>query len=208
MPSGPRTDCWVAQDVQATPVRLFPNYLPLDPHRKKISSAVSSLLKTNLAAYERCQRLSRATSAARCSTAHLTASEGRGTAHSLRPPGGRYHAWRGQEWLHPTFVERKSGYLLAAVLPKKYFGAVGFADIAQVCFAQIPERYRKTLTLDNGPEMKLPERIERTTGTTPPTILGSAAATRTPMDSFAISFRRRVASLLSLRKILTQQSAY
>ncbi len=65
-----------------------------------------------------------------------------------------------------TFVERKSGYLLAVLLPTPVFGSLGFADAATVCLNQIPSKYRKTLTIDNGPEMKLPERIERTTGTT------------------------------------------
>ena len=64
-----------------------------------------------------------------------------------------------------TFVERKSGYLLAVLLPTSTFGSLSFADAAMVSLSQIPIRYRKTLTLDNGPEMKLPERIERTTGT-------------------------------------------
>jgi len=62
-----------------------------------------------------------------------------------------------------TFVERKSGYLLAVLLPTPVFGSLGFADAA-TCLNQIPAKYRKTLTLDNGPEMKFPERIERTTG--------------------------------------------
>lgn len=83
----------------------------------------------------------------------------------------RYGHWEG-DTVHgagksgyiATFVERKSGYLLAALLPKETFGAIGFADIAQQCFTQIPARYCKTLTLDNGPENKLPERIERNTG--------------------------------------------
>lgn len=64
-----------------------------------------------------------------------------------------------------TFVERKSGYLLAILLPTPMFGSLGFADAASHCLNQVPIRYRKTLTLDNGPEMKSPERIERNTGT-------------------------------------------
>jgi transposase, IS30 family len=64
-----------------------------------------------------------------------------------------------------TFVERKSGYLVAVLLPTLLFSSLGFADAAKAGLNQIPFRYRKTLTLDNGPEMKLPERIERTTGT-------------------------------------------
>lgn len=63
-----------------------------------------------------------------------------------------------------TFVERKSGYLLAYKLEST--SSIGFAEAASACMNQVPQRYRKTLTLDNGPEMKLPEQIERTAGTT------------------------------------------
>jgi IS30 family transposase len=58
-----------------------------------------------------------------------------------------------------TFVERKSGYLLAALLPDK--GARSFEAAAQRCFAAIPNQYRKTLTLDNGIEMSNYEAIEQ-----------------------------------------------
>lgn len=85
----------------------------------------------------------------------------------------RYGHWEG-DTIHgadksgyiATFVERKSGYLLAVLLPKETFGALGFAEAATACLAQIPPQYRKTITLDNGPEMKLPGRIEQTTGVT------------------------------------------
>lgn len=65
-----------------------------------------------------------------------------------------------------TFVERKSGYLMAKLITTKEFSNASavFADVATHCLSQVPENYRKTLTLDNGPEMKLPERIERKTG--------------------------------------------
>jgi len=63
-----------------------------------------------------------------------------------------------------TFVERKSGYLRAVLLPSPLFGSLGFAGAAEYCLNQMPANYRQTLTLDNGPEMKSPERIERTTG--------------------------------------------
>jgi len=63
-----------------------------------------------------------------------------------------------------TFVERKSGYLTARVLPKERYSSSGFAAATEQCLSHIQPRYRKTLTLDNGPEMKAPERIERTTG--------------------------------------------
>jgi IS30 family transposase len=61
-----------------------------------------------------------------------------------------------------TFVERKSGYLLAAVLSDK--GAKSFEEAAKQCFAQISNKYRKTLTLDNGVEMSNYEQMERTNG--------------------------------------------
>lgn len=60
-----------------------------------------------------------------------------------------------------TFVERKSGYLLAAVLPDKT--ARSFELAAKKCFTSIPPRYTKTLTLDNGVEMSNYEAIERDT---------------------------------------------
>lgn len=63
-----------------------------------------------------------------------------------------------------TFVERKSGYLAAWLLPVEDYSSLGFAAAAQVCLTQVPLKYRKSLTLDNGPEMKDPDRIERTTG--------------------------------------------
>jgi IS30 family transposase len=58
-----------------------------------------------------------------------------------------------------TFVERKSGYLMAAVLPNK--GAQSFEEAAKRCFAVVPTKYRKTLTLDNGVEMSNYEAMER-----------------------------------------------
>lgn len=83
----------------------------------------------------------------------------------------RYGDWEG-DTIHgaghsgyiATFVERRSGYLMAALLPKPVFGAAAFAAAAQQCFTRLPAKYRQTLTLDNGPEMKLPEIIERDTG--------------------------------------------
>lgn len=57
-----------------------------------------------------------------------------------------------------TFVERKSGYLLAALLPDK--GAQSFEAAAKHCFAGINPKYRKTLTLDNGIEMSNYEEME------------------------------------------------
>ena len=71
---------------------------------------------------------------------------------------------KGKSGYIATFVERKSGYLLARVLTPAQYGSSGFAATTEACLKQIPQTYRKTLTLDNGPEMKFPERIERTTG--------------------------------------------
>lgn len=61
-----------------------------------------------------------------------------------------------------TFVERRSGYLMAAVLPDK--GATSFALAAKRCFATVPPCYRKTLTLDNGSEMSNYEEMENASG--------------------------------------------
>jgi IS30 family transposase len=63
-----------------------------------------------------------------------------------------------------TFVERKSGYLRARLITKADFGASGFASSVQGALKDIPERYRTTLTLDNGSEMAYAEQIERLTG--------------------------------------------
>jgi IS30 family transposase len=81
----------------------------------------------------------------------------------------RYGDWEG-DTVHgsgktgyiATFVERRSGYLLAALLPD--ISSDSFAVAARTCLTQMPRGYRRTLTLDNGPEMKFPEKIERTTG--------------------------------------------
>ena len=81
----------------------------------------------------------------------------------------RYGDWegdsvvgKGQSGAIATFVERKSGYLLARLLTDKT--ASSFAEAAAVCFADVPVRYKHTLTLDNGSEMSQYERIERMTG--------------------------------------------
>lgn len=88
-------------------------------------------------------------------------------AHILRRQ--RYGHWEGdsvvgrtQSGQIATFVERKSSYLVARVLPDKT--ASSFAEAAAVCFADVPVRYRQTLTLDNGTEMSRYERIEKETG--------------------------------------------
>ena len=83
----------------------------------------------------------------------------------------RYGHWEGdsvvgtaQSGVIATFVERKSGYLIARLLPDKTAGS--FAAAAASCFALVPPRYRQTLTLDNGTEMSQYERMERETGVT------------------------------------------
>jgi len=63
-----------------------------------------------------------------------------------------------------THVDRKSGYLIARVLTKEQYSSSGFAVATEQCFKHIAPQHRRTLTLDNGPEMKHPETIERTTG--------------------------------------------
>ena len=69
---------------------------------------------------------------------------------------------KGRSGYIATFVERKSGYLIAISIPD--VSSMSFVLAAKEAFAHIPARYKKTLTLDNGPEMKLPEKIERDTG--------------------------------------------
>jgi len=71
---------------------------------------------------------------------------------------------KGKSGYIATFVERKSGYLLARVLTPAQYSSNGFAAADEACLSLVPPNYRKTLTLDNGPEMKSPELIERTTG--------------------------------------------
>jgi transposase, IS30 family len=80
----------------------------------------------------------------------------------------RYGHWEGdtvvgtaQSGSIATFVERKSGYLMAVLLPDK--GAKSFELAAKQCFASIPGKYAKTLTLDNGVEMSNYEVIEKHT---------------------------------------------
>lgn len=78
----------------------------------------------------------------------------------------RYGHWegdtvvgKGHSGCIATFVERKSGYLLAVKLERGT--AAAFAAAAANSFAVIPDRYRKTLTLDNGSEMSNYEQIEK-----------------------------------------------
>jgi transposase, IS30 family len=80
----------------------------------------------------------------------------------------RYGHWEGdtvvgagQSGSIATFVERKSGYLLAYKLERAT--AAGFAAAATTGFAGVPAQYRRTLTLDNGTEMADYEHIEEQT---------------------------------------------
>ncbi|MGH7964942.1 MAG: IS30 family transposase [Candidatus Binatia bacterium] len=82
----------------------------------------------------------------------------------------RYGHWegdtvvgKGRSGYIATFVERKSGYLLACKLERNT--AAAFERAATVCLSQVISRYRQTLTLDNGTEMANFEEIERRTGT-------------------------------------------
>lgn len=66
----------------------------------------------------------------------------------------------GTGWI-ATFVERKSGYLLAYKIDRPT--SLAFASAARDCFLGITKQYKKTLTLDNGSEMADYEAIERDT---------------------------------------------
>jgi IS30 family transposase len=61
-----------------------------------------------------------------------------------------------------TFVDRKSGYLIAFLLPKMRAELLTTLAIAR--FQHIPKVRRKTLTLDNGTEFSSWEQIEEKTG--------------------------------------------
>jgi IS30 family transposase len=58
-----------------------------------------------------------------------------------------------------TFVERKSGYLMAVKL--EHGTAAAFEQAAKQCFSSISARYRLTLTLDNGVEMSNYDAMEQ-----------------------------------------------
>lgn len=80
----------------------------------------------------------------------------------------RYGHWegdtvvgKGHSGYLATFVERKSGYLLAMKLQRPT--AAAFEQAAVHCLSQVPVQYRKTLTLDNGMEMSNYQEIERRT---------------------------------------------
>lgn len=89
-----------------------------------------------------------------------------------RPTGclnrSRYGHWEGDTVLGAkgsgrlvTLVERRSGYLLAAYIPDGHMAS--FRDAAVRLLNSLPERLRRTLTLDNGSEMNEFEAIERRT---------------------------------------------
>jgi transposase, IS30 family len=61
-----------------------------------------------------------------------------------------------------TFVDRKSGYLIAFVLPK--MRAELLTTLTLRHFRHIPRTKRKTFTLDNGPEFSDWERLEKKSG--------------------------------------------
>lgn len=63
-----------------------------------------------------------------------------------------------------TFVDRRSGYLIAYLLPK--MRADLLASLAIKRFKRMPKKKRITLTLDNGVEFSAWERIEEKTGMT------------------------------------------
>ena len=63
-----------------------------------------------------------------------------------------------------TFVDRRSGYLIAYLLPK--MRAELLTTLALRCFRYIPKVKRKTFTLDNGPEFSDWERLEKKSGAT------------------------------------------
>lgn len=63
-----------------------------------------------------------------------------------------------------TFVDRRTGYLIAYLLPK--MRAQILTSLALRHFRRIPRSRRKTFTLDNGPEFSDWERLERESGMT------------------------------------------
>lgn len=63
-----------------------------------------------------------------------------------------------------TFVDRRSGYLIAYLLPK--LRAELLTKLAVQKFKRIPKAKRQTITLDNGTEFSDWERLEKQTKTT------------------------------------------
>ncbi|MAU34007.1 hypothetical protein CL689_00100 [Candidatus Saccharibacteria bacterium] len=64
----------------------------------------------------------------------------------------RYGDWEG-DTVHgkdrsgyiATFVERRSGYLVARLISKQEFGSAGFASAAKYCLASLPAKHKRTL---------------------------------------------------------------
>ena len=63
-----------------------------------------------------------------------------------------------------SFVDRRSGYLIAFLLPK--MNAELLSSLAIKHFKRIPKKKRKTITLDNGVEFSDWERLEKQSGMT------------------------------------------
>jgi IS30 family transposase len=63
-----------------------------------------------------------------------------------------------------TFVDRRSGYLVAYLLPK--MRAELLTSLALQHFRYVPRAKRKTFTFDNGPEFSDWERLEKKSGAT------------------------------------------
>lgn len=63
-----------------------------------------------------------------------------------------------------SFVDRRSGYLIAFLLPK--MNAELLTSLALKHFKRIPKKKRKTFTLDNGTEFSDWERLEQKSGMT------------------------------------------
>lgn len=92
-----------------------------------------------------------------------------------RPPvverRGRFGDWEGdtvqgrdKRVRIVTFVDRRSGYLIAFLLPK--MRAVLLTSLTLQHFRSIPKAKRRTFTLDNGPEFSDWERLEKKSGAT------------------------------------------
>jgi IS30 family transposase len=92
-----------------------------------------------------------------------------------RPPvverRGRIGDWEGDtmmgrdKWVRiVTYVDRRSGYLMAFLLSK--LNAELLTKLTVKAFKRIPQQKRKTLTLDNGTEFSDWERLEEQTGMT------------------------------------------
>jgi len=62
-----------------------------------------------------------------------------------------------------TLVERKSGYLVAFLLPSGNSNGFAVAAAKALRLAQVPAQYLLTMTLDNGSEMQSYELLERLT---------------------------------------------